>query len=106
MMLTWKYTLPAFIVPFVFTLDRHGMGILLEAPARDIALSAVTAAAGVAALALGTAGWLRQRVNIAERALAIAAGLLLMYPSSRTDIAGAAALALAVIAHLWRTRKN
>jgi TRAP-type uncharacterized transport system fused permease subunit len=105
MMLTWKYTLPAFVVPFIFTLDRNGMGILLEAPAKDIAVAALTAAAGVAALAIGTAGWLRQRVNAPERALAIGAGALLMYPSAGTDIAGAAALSLAVIAHLWRTRR-
>jgi TRAP-type uncharacterized transport system fused permease subunit len=25
MMLTWKYTLPAFLVPFVFTLTPEGM---------------------------------------------------------------------------------
>ncbi len=29
MMLTWKYTLPAFLVPFVFTLTPSGSGILL-----------------------------------------------------------------------------
>jgi TRAP transporter 4TM/12TM fusion protein len=104
MMLTWKYTLPAFLVPFVFTLDPSGMGILLEAPARDIALAALTAAAGVVALAIGTGGWLRERVNAAERVLAIASGALLMYPSPVTDIAGATALAAVVGAHFWRTR--
>ncbi|HVH27350.1 MAG TPA: TRAP transporter fused permease subunit, partial [Vicinamibacterales bacterium] len=30
MMVTWKYTLPAFLVPFVFTLRAEGMGILLQ----------------------------------------------------------------------------
>ena len=33
MMLTWKYTLPAFLVPFVFTLSPEGLGVLLQAPA-------------------------------------------------------------------------
>ena len=32
MMLTWKYTLPAFLVPFVFTLSLPGLGVLLQAP--------------------------------------------------------------------------
>ena len=30
MMLTWKYTLPAFLVPFVFTLTPAGQGLLLQ----------------------------------------------------------------------------
>jgi TRAP-type uncharacterized transport system fused permease subunit len=30
MMLTWKYTLPAFVFPFVFTLSPQGMGVIRE----------------------------------------------------------------------------
>ena len=29
----WKYTLPAFLVPFVFVLDPQGVGLLLKIPA-------------------------------------------------------------------------
>ena len=32
-MLSWKYTAPAFVVPFVFTIDPRGLGLLLQAPA-------------------------------------------------------------------------
>ncbi len=39
MMLTWKYTLPAFLVPFVFTLTPEGLGILMQGTPRDIARS-------------------------------------------------------------------
>ncbi|HEX4997963.1 MAG TPA: C4-dicarboxylate ABC transporter permease, partial [Terriglobia bacterium] len=106
MMLTWKYTLPAFLVPFVFTLNADGMGILLEAPAGAIALSALTAAAGVAALAIGAAGWLRRRTHTVERVAAVAAGLLLMYPGSAADAIGLAVLAGVIGTHLWRTRAN
>ena len=28
----WKYTLPAFLVPFVFVLDPKGLGLLLKLP--------------------------------------------------------------------------
>ena len=35
MMLTWRYTLPAFLVPFVFTLTPEGLGVLLQAPVDD-----------------------------------------------------------------------
>ena len=29
---SWKYTLPAFVVPFVFVLDPAGVGLLLKTP--------------------------------------------------------------------------
>ena len=60
MMLTWKYTLPAFLVPFVFTLSREGLGVLLQAPLRDVVSASGTAAVGVAALAGGLGGWIRR----------------------------------------------
>ena len=28
----WKYTLPAFLVPFVFVLDPQGVGLLMKIP--------------------------------------------------------------------------
>ncbi|HZI50858.1 MAG TPA: TRAP transporter fused permease subunit [Terriglobia bacterium] len=104
MMLTWKYTIPAFVVPFAFTLAPEGMGLLLRAPAQTVAWSSVTAALGVAALAFGAGGWLRRSANVLERALATAAGLLLIYPSFSTDVSGMAVLAAAVALHLWRVR--
>ena len=33
-MYAWKYTLPAFVVPFIFVLDPAGVGLLLKAPPR------------------------------------------------------------------------
>ena len=35
MMLTWKYTLPAFLVPFVFTLSPEGLGALCRPAGHD-----------------------------------------------------------------------
>ncbi len=57
MMLTWKYSLPAFLVPFAFTLDPRGLGLLLLGSWPDVVISAVTAAIGVAGLAMGLGGW-------------------------------------------------
>src|SRR4029434_10547718 len=93
MMITWKYTIPAFVVPFAFTLAPEGMGLLLKAPLATIAWSFLTAALGVAALAFGAGGWLKQSANAIERVLAIAAGLLLIYPSPSADAAGIVVLA-------------
>ena len=35
----WKYTLPAFLVPFVFVLDPQGVGLLIEDPDRRLDVS-------------------------------------------------------------------
>jgi TRAP transporter 4TM/12TM fusion protein len=105
MMLTWKYTLPAFLVPFVFTLSPEGLGILLLAPLPDVLRSSATAALGVAAFAMGLGGWLRGPATLPERAGATAAGLLLCYAHPIADIAGVTILAAVVTLHLVRTGK-
>jgi len=102
MMLTWKYTLPAFLVPFVFTLTNEGTGVLLQAPLGTILLTSLTAAAGVAAVAMGMGGWIRYRANVLERVLMIAGGLLLMYAMPLADVAGLVSVALGVGIHLWQ----
>jgi TRAP transporter 4TM/12TM fusion protein len=104
MMVTWKYTLPAFLVPFVFTLRPEGLGILLQAPLGAIVWTSTTAAIGVGALAIAAGGWLRREAILIERVLAGAAGLLLMYPASVADAAGLACIAITIALHLWRTR--
>ena len=101
-LLTWKYTLPAFLVPFAFTLAPEGMGILARAPAGGVARASLSAALGLAALAVCTGGWLRRAATGIERAVAGIAGLLLVYPSPAADIAGLALLALVVVVHLAR----
>ncbi|HTG72234.1 MAG TPA: TRAP transporter fused permease subunit [Terriglobia bacterium] len=106
MMITWKYTIPAFVVPFAFTLAPEGMGLLLRAPAATIAWSSLTAAVGVAALAFGAGGWLKQRANVLERVMASISGLLLIYPTSSTDAVGLTMLVAAVTLHLWRVRRH
>ncbi len=106
MMLTWKYTLPAFLVPFVFTLSSDGLGVLLQASAPVVAVTSLTAAIGVVALALAAGGWITGRANAGERASAALAGLLLLYPGSRIDLLGIGVLAVTVVVHRWRVSRN
>ena len=104
MMLTWKYTLPAFLVPFAFTLSPEGLGVLLQAPPADVARTVLTAVAGILALAMGLGGWLRGAATTPERVLAVAGGLLLFYAATATDLLGAVCFAAAVGLHVVRTR--
>ena len=102
MMLTWKYTLPAFLVPFVFTVEPDGLGVLLQAPPDVVLRTTLSAAVGIAALAAGLGGWIRGPATVPERAVAVAAGLLLAYPGSATDVAGIALFGLVILAHSAR----
>ena len=106
MMLTWKYTLPAFVFPFAFTLSREGAGLLLQAPAIDIVASTGTALVGLLALSAGFGGWIRGPANILERTLATIGGLLLFYAGSGSDLAGLLIFASAVAIHLRRIRRG
>jgi len=102
MMLTWKYTLPAFVFPFAFTLTPRGLGLLMEAPAATILLTTGAAAVGVAALSAGLGGWIRRQLNAFERVVAVGAGLLLLYPARMSMVAGILAFALVVVLHVGR----
>jgi TRAP-type uncharacterized transport system fused permease subunit len=103
-LLTWKYTLPAFIVPFAFTLAPEGMGLLLRAPIGEVLRASLSAALGVGALAVALGGWLRRAATRPERALAGVAGLLLVYPGPACDAAGVALFAVVTAVHLARVR--
>ena len=109
---SWKYTMPAFLVPFMFVLDPAGLGLLLmgsfkklaAAPWGDIAVVSVTAMVGIAALAAGVQNWLFKRTTVLERWLLIAAGLALVYPKPMLDYIGGALIVIAIV--LQKMRKE
>jgi TRAP transporter 4TM/12TM fusion protein len=86
MLLAWKYTLPAFVVPFMFTVHPDGLGLLLKAPAADVIKVVFTSALGLAAMASGINGWLVRRTSMLERAALIVAGVLFIYPATSPDL--------------------
>jgi TRAP transporter 4TM/12TM fusion protein len=99
MMLTWKYTLPAFLVPFVFTLTPQGLGVLLRGSAIDITTASTSAAAGVALLAAALGGWIRGRASPVERTLAGLAGVLMCYAAPWADLSGLLLAVLVLLLH-------
>jgi TRAP transporter 4TM/12TM fusion protein len=100
----WKYTLPAFIVPFMFTLDPKGAGILLKGPVVDVIWTTITAFIGIAALAGGVENWFLKRTTLYERIMLIVAGLALVYPEPLYDIVGFGLMVLVIV--LQKLRKE
>jgi TRAP-type uncharacterized transport system fused permease subunit len=108
----WKYTVPAFLVPFMFVLAPEGQGLLLMGSSKALATAnwwsiaevTVTAAIGIAALAGGFQGWALKRTTLPERWMLIVAGFALVYPSTVADVIGFG-LVIAVLAMQYFRRQ-
>ena len=110
---SWKYTMPAFLLPFMFVLDPAGQGLLLMGSmdrlgdANWLSIAHVTAAAviGILALAGGFQGWLVEKTTWLERVLLIAGGLLLVYPGVMSDVVGVIVVAGVIAVQMTRRRR-
>ncbi len=108
----WKYTLPAFLVPFMFVLDPSGQGLLLMGSTKALALAdpwsiatvTLTAALGIAALAVGFQGWAWIKTTPFERLVFIVAGFALVYPGAVADVVGFGGVAIGLLSQLLRAR--
>jgi TRAP transporter 4TM/12TM fusion protein len=108
----WKYTVPAFLVPFMFVLDPSGLGLLLMGSTKALATAnwwsiaevTFTAAVGVAALAAGFQGWAFKRTTLLERMMFLVAGFALVYPTLTSDLIGLGLVILAVALQFLRGR--
>lgn len=104
MMLTWKYALPCFLVPIMFT-QPGGLAMLwYRAEPLDALVATVSAVAGIAAITSGVGGYLLRKTTVVERVLLVAAGLLLLLPTAFGDVAGLVLFALAIGSQLLLRR--
>jgi TRAP transporter 4TM/12TM fusion protein len=107
---SWKYTAPAFLVPFMFVLDPAGTGLLLTGSFKNLAQAdwgsiarvTITAAFGIAALAGGLQGWLLRQTNALERWALIISGLMLVYPAALFDYIGFGLLVAVIVLQKMR----
>jgi TRAP transporter 4TM/12TM fusion protein len=81
----WKYTMPAYLLPFIFVVDPQGIGLLLRLPKDGswVDIVEITAIAALGMIALGGAaqGWALRKTTRFDRALLLVSGLLLVFPS-------------------------
>jgi TRAP transporter 4TM/12TM fusion protein len=106
MMLTWKYALPCFLVPFMFT-QPGGLAILWrDTSIIDGAVASISAIAGIIAIVSGVGGYLLKPTTLLERGVLVASGLLLLAPGTLADIAGLAGFAVALGLQLARRARE
>ena len=78
MMQAWKYSLPAFLVPFFFSVTPAGENLLIVgASLPGFLVATLTSVVALFLLSLGIAGHFRGPLNIAERAVMIVSALVM-----------------------------
>jgi TRAP-type uncharacterized transport system fused permease subunit len=78
MMHAWKYSLPAFLVPFFFSATTVGASLLiLEATAGKFVVAMFTSVAALFFLSLGIVGQFRVPLHWTERTLLIASSAVM-----------------------------
>ena len=101
----WKYTLPAFLVPFAFVLTDNGAHLLGQGIFIGMVWTLAVSMLAVAALAVVTGGWILVATGWVERALCVPAALLLLYLAPVTISAGIGLLLVAVVINLVRRQR-
>lgn len=130
MFMAWKYCLPGFLVPFMFTMTIDGTSLLLllqqvgkdagtvalafkpawyEALAAGgwttITVTFLTSCVAVGALAVAFGGWLLRQANLFERVLMGIAGLAMLYADLGSDAVGFGLFLVAALIHIVRVRR-
>jgi TRAP transporter 4TM/12TM fusion protein len=106
MWLTWKYTLPAFLVPFIFVLSPRGVGLLFEGGASTVGIAFVLSVLAVASLAVVTGAWLFGPARIPERLLFLVAAIALLVMTPTFIVVGAGFMVAGLLVHLVTRRRG
>ena len=110
MMQAWKYSLPAFMVPFFFSTTKVGYSLLIvEGNWPDFLLATATSVGSLFFVALGIIGYIRKKLPVVERALLIIVALAMAIAPIGWSIQGLAPLVaggLMVVHHIFATRST
>ena len=106
-----KLAIAGFIIPFIFALSPDML--LINTTWYEVALITVTSIVGMYGVTVGLSGFSRYEASgsnrvmgILQRVIAIAGGLMLIYPGWVTDIAGIALVGLALLWKQMMTKKQ
>jgi TRAP transporter 4TM/12TM fusion protein len=109
--MAWKYTLTAFLLPFIFTVLPEGKALLLHWEGISVLggmWTIISAFIGIGLLASGCSGWLIRKSTALERIITIAAALGFVLPYHIGSAGGAVLIGLVVLLqknHLIKKRR-
>ena len=87
-----KLAIAAFLIPYMFCLNPAML--LIDTNVPEFVMIIITSVVGMYAIAAGLEGYMLTKLNPAFRIILVAAGLLLIYPGTVTDIIGIVVVAI------------
>ena len=99
-----KLAIGAFIVPYVFALNPAML--FIDTSVGEVILIVITSLIGIFGVSAGLEGYVFRHAAWWERLLAIAGGLLLIYPGLVTDIIGLALVGIVVVIQFLEKRHD
>lgn len=95
-----KLAIAAFVVPYIFVYSPQML--MLNAAWYEVVLIAIAALIGMLGLGMGVEGYYDSKLNIIQRLMAVAGGLLLIIPGLVTDIIGLLLIAAVILWQKWQ----
>lgn len=99
-----KLAIAAFIIPYIFVLSPELL--LIDATWTEMVWILMTSIAGMLAIGAGMIGFWYRKLHWAERIIAVAAGILLIYPEGYTDVAGLITFVVLLFIQYTSTRND
>ena len=98
-----RLAIAAFIIPFVFAYSPSLL--FIDTVWYDVVLIGLTATIGMVGIAAGLSGYLLRDMNLIERLVTVAGGLLLIIPGIWTDLGGVLLIAVILVWQALRRKK-
>ena len=99
-----KLAIAAFVIPYI--LAYNPAMVLVDTNALEVILIVITSLIGMFGLGMGLEGFFRGNVKWPLRIVSVAAGLLLIYPGTLTDVIGIVGVAAVVAIQIISDRRN
>lgn len=99
-----RLAIAAFIIPFVFAFSPSML--FIDTVWQEVLLITVTSLIGMGGIASALSGYLIKDMNILERLLAAAGGLMLIIPGLVTDVGGMGLIAVSVVLQLLGKKRQ
>ena len=99
-----RLAIAAFLIPYIFAFNNAML--FIDTTPMDVVGVIVSSVLGMVAISIGMIGYFLRPVNPVFRAAVCAAGLLMVYPGTVTDVAGFAVLAALTVIQVMQNKKE
>jgi TRAP transporter 4TM/12TM fusion protein len=99
-----RLAITAFIIPYIFVFSPSML--FIDTTPLEVIRIVCTSCVGMLGLAVGLEGYMLRRVNIPERLMAIAGGLLLIEPGLKSDLFGLVLIVVVMVLQIAGRKAN